>query len=437
LKKGSRTLIAAICAGLVLTSWLIAFNSKSVGQKQLELIKQASMLVQDGIYIRAVPLLEEAAGLNAAHTLTAEEELKKVYLELMKNRGFGRRYIDILERQMNRRDADPAVFAEAAGYYISISRTTEALSILRTGIERTRSPELCSMYELNRYAYQMSRTTYDLVSAINEGTVQVQSGGLWGIAEADGVLLIPCEYDKISTYSADRAIVMKDGEICAVDRNNNRVAKLAGRAEDIGNYANDRIALQIEGSWKRARGDLVPGTMEFQQIGMYSGGYAAAKVDGKWGVVGLSSGWLIPPEYDGIVRDELGRCYAQGAVFVQSGGAVYLIVGSERIGVAYEDARPFTDHGYAAVKSGGKWGFVDTDGNVVIDFQYSDALSFGQHLAAVEIGGLWGYINMYGSIVIEPEFMEAKSFSSGSAPVLTGRGWQFITLLEYKKEVTL
>ena len=68
---------------------------------------------------------------------------------------------------------------------------------------------------------------------------------------------------------------------------------------------------------------------------------------------------------------------------------------------------------------------------------FEDALSFGQHLAAVKLEGLWGYINIYGDIVIGPEFIEAKSFSDGSAPVLTPRGWQFITLVEYKKEVTL
>jgi len=130
--------------------------------------------------------------------------------------------------------------------------------------------------------------------------------------------------------------------------------------------------------------------------------------------------------------DELGRCHAQGAVFARMGAQVYLLAGGRQAGGAFEDARPFSDEGYAAVKSGGKWGFIDTSGAVVIGFWFDDALSFGQHLAAVKVGEFWGYISIYGHVVIEPVFLEAKSFSNGSAPVLTDRGWQFITLTEYK-----
>lgn len=85
------------------------------------------------------------------------------------------------------------------------------------------------------------------------------------------------------------------------------------------------------------------------------------------------------------------------------------------------------------MKKDGKWGFIDTHGEVKIDFQFDDALSFGQHLAAVAQGDRWGYISMDGKMVIEPQFYGAKSFSGGSAPVKGPNGWNFITLLEYSK----
>lgn len=438
MKKGSRVIAAAGCLIIVAIAWFLTATSKSADQRQLELIQAAMALMQDGIYIRAVPLLEEAAGMNATHTQEAEEELKIAYLELIGTRGFGRRYVSLLERQMGRRDAIPEFFAEAAAYYLESSRVSDALRVLKDGIEQTGSRDLIAMYEGNRYAIEMSRTSYDYVAAIHRSTVQVQEDGLWGIAESDGVLLIPCEYERISTYDAGCAIVMRNGEIYAVDRNNNRVARLGERgATDIGNYANDRIPILIDGVWRRSMGDLAPGSLAFEQIGMYSGGYAAAQVDGKWGVIGMSSEWLIEPVHDGIVQDELGRCYAQGAVFVRIGHAVYLFIGSRQAGEAYEDARPFSTEGYAAVKRGGRWGYIDNAGNLIIDFQFPDALSFGQHLAAVEQDGSWGYINLDGVVVISPQFIEAKSFSNGSAPALTERGWQFITLLEYKKGVSL
>ena len=431
MKTKTRIIISATCAAFMLTAWVLTISAQSSSERQLALISQAVDLINDGIYIHAAPLLEEAAGYNAAHTVTAEAYLKRVYTALIGNRGFSRKYSALLEKQMNRRGAGSDVFAEAAEYYLSISRQTKALSILKSGIEKTGCSTLLAMYENNRYAFETTRTQFEYIAAIHDGTAQVQRDGLWGIARANGTMLIPCEYDKISTFSVGRAIAMRDGAIFAIDRNNHRVALLRSRAQDFGNLAENRIAVLTGGNWLRASGNLALGNNSFEQLGTYSGGYAAAKIGGRWGVIGIGTSWAVPPEYDGIIMDELGRSYGQGSAFVKRGGAVFLFGGEREIG-PFEDARPFTNDGYAAVKLNGSWGFVNTDGEVAIDFVFDDAKSFSGHLAAVKTGELWGYINTYGNLVIEASFLEAKSFSNGHAPVLTERGWQIITLLEYK-----
>lgn len=433
MKRADRILVVAGCILLLTISWIVVINSKSAVEKQLDLLRQAAELINDGIYIRAVPLLEEAAGYNTKYTLDAESELKKVYLVLIDQGGFRRKYTGLLEKQMGRAEAGPDVFAEAAGYYLGVRRVPDALAALRTGIEKTGSEALVTLYESSRYQYDMNRTVYENVTAIFDSAIQVRTDGLWGIAGSDGVLLIPCEYEAISTFSGGRAVVMKDSEVYAVDRNNNRIAVIRGGIEELGNLAEKRIPLQVNGIWIRATEELIPGAVAFERLGMYSDGYAAAMENGKWGVIDHAAKWLIPAEFDEIIMDELGRCWAQGAAFARNGDKVYLLSGGGRAAGEYEDARPFSDEGFAAVKRNGKWGFVDERGTVMIEFLFDDALSFGQHLAAVKQGDFWGYINMRGDIVIEPVFLEAKSFSDGSAPVFTQRGWQFITLLEYKK----
>lgn len=432
MKKNARILVSAGCIVLLVISWAVAIGSKTTAEKQLELMRQATELTDDYVYILAAPLLEEAAGFNAAHTSDAEEALKQVYLKLKDNRGFSRKYTELLEKQMQRKNAHSDIFKEAANYYLDSSRIIDALAVLKLGIEKTGNAELVALYEDNRYAYEMSRTSYDYVAPIFGPAVQVRIDGLWGLARADGTALLACEYEKISTFSDDRAVVKKNGEIYAVDSNNNRVAKLHENAADFGNFAENRVPLLINGVWRRATGEFKLGDTSYEQLGMYSGGFAAAKENGKWGVVDLATNWLVPAQYDEIIQDELGRCFAQGAVFVRQGGEVYRCVGGQRAGEAYEDARPFTDEGFAAVKRNGKWGFIDAAGTEMVGFLFDDALSFGQHIAAVKTGGLWGYISTYGKVVIEPVFLEAKSFSDGTAPVLTERGWQFITLVEYK-----
>lgn len=433
MKLGSRILIGVGCLALLLVSWVVAIAAPSDGEKQAALVEQAAALMEDEIYIRAVPLLEEAAGYRGDLTTQAETMLKQAYLQLMGQQGYQRRYTSLLQTQMSREDAGPEVFLEAANFYLERSKLSDAFTVLRNGIAKTGSEELTALYESRRYACQMGYTVYEDVTAIHGMTIGVCRDGLWGLAKADGSLLIPCRFEQISTYNTDRAIVKQDGEIFAVDSAGNRIALLKEPAAEFGNYANDRVSLLIDGQWRRATGEFVIGSSAFEDLGTYSGGYTAARENGKWGVVDLQNEWLLDPEYDEIMMDELGRCYGQGAVFARKDGAVRLYVDGKQVGDSYEDARPFGGEGYAAVKQGGKWGFVDTDGQLCIPCRYDDALSFGQHLAAVEVDGLWGYISLSGELVIPAEFVQAKSFGNGSAPVLTQRGWQFITLVEYKE----
>ncbi|MDR2571947.1 MAG: WG repeat-containing protein [Oscillospiraceae bacterium] len=437
MKKSVRIVIGVGCCMLLIISWLVVLNSKSAAEKQLVFINQAVAYMDDGIFIRAIPLLEEAAELNSVHTITAENELKKAYLALIDNSGFSRKYISLLEKQMDRRNAQPDVFVEAANYYFNNSKIPDALTVLKDGIEKIGDSGLVALYENSRYAFSMGRTAYENIAAIYNQTAQVQIDGKWGIANPGGNMIIPCQYDHISTFSEDRVIVKKADSIYAVDRDNNRIAVTYENILDFGNYGHNRISLFIDGSWRRSSGDFEIGTAVFEEIGMYSYGYVAAKTDGKWGVIDSMMQWLISPQYDGVIQDELGRCYAQGAVFVRLGNDVKLIINGEYIGDIYEDARPFGDEGYAAVKKNGKWGFIDTKGVEVLPFVFDDALSFGQHLAAVKQGELWGYISIYGNMVIDAVFHDAKSFSGGSAPVLTQQGWQFITLVEFKRGISL
>ena len=432
MKLANRIILCAGCLVLLLLSWLIAINAKSTVQIQLELMDKAAALTKDGIYTLAAPLLEEAAGYTTEITPMAESELKKVYLSLIGKKGYRYKYTDLLEKQMSRKDAKPEVFAEAARYYLGASSIPEALDVLKAGIKKTGSDELTALYELNRYCYETGRDIYENAAEIFDSTAQVCIDGLWGIAKADGTPMIPCMYERISTFSADRAIVQNEGEIFAIDKDSNRIAKLHENATAFGNYSHDRIAILLHGGWRRSTGEFAIGSAIFEYIGTYSDGYAAAKFDGRWGVVDLALEWLVPAEYDAIIMDELGRSCSNSAVFARQNGAVTLLVNGEQTGGAFEDAHPFMGGEYAAVKKNGKWGFIDMTGMLIIDYQFDDARSFGQHLAAIEQDGLWGYISIYGDIAIEPIFLEAKSFSNGSAPVLTHRGWQFITLLEYK-----
>ena len=210
-------------------------------------------------------------------------------------------------------------------------------------------------------------------------------------------------------------------------------------AERFSNYASNRIWMRGSDGWLLADGNFYHVDVLMEDVGMFTNGLSAARHNGKWGLIASDGAtWVLPPDYDDIIRDELGRAFSQNAVFVRSGGRVSLLRLEKNAfvdsGQTFEDAKPFADS-WAAVKINGKWGFIDNAGNVQIDFLYDDAGSFGGHLAAVRTEEGWGYISLKGQIAIEPQFVEAKTFQNGSAPVRTEEGWLLIRLTEYEQGV--
>ena len=86
---------------------------------------------------------------------------------------------------------------------------------------------------------------------------------------------------------------------------------------------------------------------------------------------------------------------------------------------SFKMARPFSD-GMAAVQNeDGNWGYINTQGKLIIPFVYSRTPSrFMYGFARVESSnGLWGYINKENKIVIPPKYEHGTVFYKGYALV--------------------
>lgn len=141
--------------------------------------------------------------------------------------------------------------------------------------------------------------------------------------------------------------------------------------------------------------------------------------------------FLIEPRYssisnstDGIIMIQQGTDKSARYGFMKDTG--YLIADT-----IYEDTL-FLDHrathtgsdgssgyaeGLAPVKKNGRWGYIDMDGKVAIDFQYDSAGLFEEGLAVVDIGGKDRYIDRTGKTVLRPICERACSFHRGVAIV--------------------
>ena len=61
------------------------------------------------------------------------------------------------------------------------------------------------------------------------------------------------------------------------------------------------------------------------------------------------------------------------------------------------------------------WGYIDKNGDMVIEPRFHDAWDFHEGLAAIKIDWARGYIDKAGNIVIEPQFQYAGPFTDGKA----------------------
>lgn len=108
--------------------------------------------------------------------------------------------------------------------------------------------------------------------------------------------------------------------------------------------------------------------------------------------------------------------------------------GEMAIEESFDAARHFSE-GLAAVMIDGLWGFIDVRGRVVIELAFAEAYGFQDGLAVENVGGAfvqtmtkyeyrselkggkWGFINKCGDIVIAPVFDRVSGFQAGRAEV--------------------
>jgi hypothetical protein len=113
--------------------------------------------------------------------------------------------------------------------------------------------------------------------------------------------------------------------------------------------------------------------------------------------------------------------------FIDADGNVLIQPQWDDLGGGTVSGRPVAfNEGLCAVQKDGKFGYIDAKGNLVIPIQFDAAGPFVEGLAKVKIGSAFGYIDKSGHYAINPQFSEAGNFHDGLAAVHSDDGWGFI-----------
>lgn len=133
------------------------------------------------------------------------------------------------------------------------------------------------------------------------------------------------------------------------------------------------------------------------------------KLLNKYGAVNRQGEIVIPVEYDNPVE------FVRGRAFVKK-GEHWLIIDTDNKQIAkfdFQDAFRFGTTGLAQVKQNDKWGFINTEGEIIVEPKF-DSITYGvsypilneEVVAIVELRGHLGVINKKGETIVPIEFDE-------------------------------
>jgi hypothetical protein len=242
---------------------------------------------------------------------------------------------------------------------------------------------------------------YEDVWDFSEGLAAVKMNDYWGFIDKTGRMVIPAVYDDALWFEDGLAKVEKDGQYGFIDITGKEVVAPEFDAIEFFGGARDRVGVLQNDKWgivDKESGELII-TPQYDLIKSFSNGLAAVETKGKWGAINTQGQLVIPQIYDDL------RGFNEG--FIR----------------AYKD---------------GKWGLIGYDGRIIAPFIYDIISSgdfqpiFSEGLTPVNIGareieedgwtrmegGKWGFINKQGKLVIPCKYMYVSTFDQGLARVL-------------------
>ncbi|MBQ4089901.1 MAG: WG repeat-containing protein [Clostridia bacterium] len=254
---------------------------------------------------------------------------------------------------------------------------------------------------------------YDEAYMFEDGQARVRVENRWGVIDTAGNWVINPEWEEIEALANGAYCVYIDDECGIVDRNGSLVLDVVYNGLDYDHEINGYIISCDSGyGTADAQGNIIIDPI-YDSIDNFICGYAFAVKDGKAGLIDVEGNEIT------------GFVYGLPIMSNPHIGDGYRFMGVPKVGIeeawvkedflygvldptgnviaepVYEDIGYRYSENLINVCKDGKWGYIDRDGNNVIECIYDDAWQFGGGVAPVKLGDKVGLIDTEGNVVVD------------------------------------
>lgn len=252
------------------------------------------------------------------------------------------------------------------------------------GIAITRSDNLYGF--INEAGATIAEPIYRRCFWVNDSLLLVQNEDLFGLINARGQAVIPRVFSALDVY--DQYIVVNNGEHCGI-------IDLSG---------NIIIPFQYE--------EIIPERNALGGIYLDKTRIRVRSADGI-GVIDYSNKMIVPTRFESV------RLWPRNFILVWKDGKTALFNDLGQIIIPagkFSLSEPITG-GYIAAEKEGLFGFINSEQEELISFNYQDAHAFQNDFATVKKDSLWGLINKKNEVILTFIHRRPIHFYNGIARV--------------------
>lgn len=270
----------------------------------------------------------------------------------------------------------------------------------------------------------------------SNNTIIALKGKKYGVLSIDGKVIVPFEYKQIDITGEYIYATTNDGNIKIFDSNGQET----NISEDLAivNIPNTEYKLYIETidgktTYNIYKNEKKITKNEYSYIQyLYDNYFIAADANGKLGIIDDNEKNKIGFNYNSVQKIENTNmiqvlnnntniteiyskemkeiCELKNAT-IENKKEYIKLYNDEEIKYITKDGKEvkntdiFTNNKIFAKKLGNRWGFVDINGNKVVDYKYEKATEVNEYgFAGIMQNGKWGVINNEGKIIAEPQY---------------------------------